>query len=537
MSLHLGKILIASLLNQGVGYAVVSPGSRNAPLLEAMADSELKLLPIIDERQAAFIALGIARRTRRPVALCCTSGSALLNYAPALSEAFYSGVPLIVISADRPAGQAGQNVGQTIRQPGSLESVVKTCLIVDFIVVNQSDANLYGERIYKTIGMAIDGFAGPVHINIHLPEPSTIHEIPAAESRDFTPLASLPNEINKEETVDLSPYRKVAVFVGPNPSDPTTMRFLSFLAAKPGVAVLGESASNLPSSESIVTNIESSLSRADSAVIANLAPDLLITLGGTPTSPSWRKMISETDRLTHWDVSLSDDPRDTYGKLIRRFRVAPADFFEALTISNIDYRGDGEYSHGWIELSKKAYREIRPDTWEATNIVNQLLEKLEGDCNLHLSNGLSLRYANCSKYSRKFREVFANRGVSGIEGSVSTAMGCALADSDRPTVLICGDMSAFYDLSAFFSPYFSQSGLKTIILNNAGGDIFRKIPSTRRSPIVENVLCCAEQMPDWPRMLASTDIEILSANDYASLESAVDSMNRSNKAMILIINL
>lgn len=275
--------LASQLAARGVRFAVLSPGSRNAPIVMALErHPDISTKVVIDERSAAFIALGYAAQSGEPVAVVCTSGTALLNYAPAVAEAFYRKVPLIVISADRPMEWIDQDDSQTIRQHEALANYVKASY--NLTDIELPNLKWYANRqINDALTVALTGRRAPVHINIQLSEPLTATT--AVDSEKFRkiavvePEAVLPTaEARRLGTLLASP-RKVMIVAGFNPPSPTLNRALRRLAALPNFIVLTETVSNLHANE-FISRIDTTLSAMTEEERLQMAPDAVITLGG-----------------------------------------------------------------------------------------------------------------------------------------------------------------------------------------------------------------------------------------------------------------
>lgn len=518
---HIGEILIERLIAAGVRIIVASPGSRNVPLIEAAARcSRIETIPVVDERQAGFIALGAAKQSGKPIALICTSGSALLNYGPALAEAYYDQIPLIVISADRPRDRIGQNDGQTILQPGALPTILKCWDDIDYIVYSSKEEERIDEIISKTIDLCTIGRKGPVQLNIHIPEPSTLVGVKPVAKKIKSII--LVNKNIPKLDFELNSGDKIMVYVGPICYDRDINQVLTRLA-KNGVAVLGDCAANLQECEMAVINVDSTVSAINNNILDNYYPDIIITLGGPPTSRLFKKFIMNNPKVIHYDISQSSDKRDTYNKNAIRYRIKPELGLEDLLTqtSNVDINSN--YAKEWETISTRALQRIQNSEckWSAQKSIAKLVELLPNNINLCLSNGLSIRYANRLD-CRKFKRIFSNRGVSGIEGSTSSALGVSIADKERLTILLTGDMSAYYDISALFS-YHINNRLKIVILDNGGGEIFRQIESTRHSDVLENYLCC-NHAPDWEKVAQVAGIKFYEASNADELNIAVNNL-------------
>lgn len=491
------RMLAALMVAHGVRDVVICPGTRNAPLIIAVSRTpELKITSVIDERSGAFIALGIARQTGRPVAVICTSGSAVLNFAPAISEAYYRNIPLIAISADRPAAWIGQNDSQTIRQPGVMDNIVKSSVDISADSAGKDFVWFTNRRLNDILLMATDPLRpGPVHINIQLEQPlgqtdTFADEKPTVISR-ILPEQKLPvSQINilAEEIKD----KKIAVVVGFHSPDSKLNRALMRLSSRPNVVVFHEAQSNVFGLSHAVFNVDAVISSLSDQDKDDLMPDIILTLGGSVVSSNLKNWLRSSPRTTrHWAVGYGTDGSsvDVFGRLTKRIEVAEVPFISALAGALRREGSSLDYSVLWENMSRDVADKIDIFTsgaeWCDLVAVRKLIAALPSDFNLEVSNGMSIRYIQMCDY-RHLHSVESNRGVSGIDGSTSTAIGAAI-NYPHPTVLLSGDMSAQYDLGAFASSCISPR-FKMAVLNNSGGDIFRFIATTGDIPECEELL-------------------------------------------------
>lgn len=510
---ELPRILLDVIAAHGVKTVVCSPGSRNAPLLVAAeARKGLTKHVIIDERSAAFVALGIAMVSRKPVALICTSGTAVLNYAPAVAEAYYHGIPLIVISADRPMEWIDQDDSQTLRQPGALGNFVKA-------TYSLSDRDRddrpgwYVNRIANDAMLtALAPKQGPVHINVRLSPPlGATAPFEESEVRVIRRIASTPvpdKEVIKSLAAQLM-GKKVLLVAGFMEPDARLNRAVGRFRQHPNVAVMAETISNLhlPAEDYAV---DSALCAAKEQTLMDLAPDVVITLGGALVSRKLKEYLRKCSvgekSLEHWSVGYNHTTVDCFQALSLRIEADPGRFMAALTaelahelrMAHYPINAATDYSRNWQKAKKAGIRRVskRVDIfkWSDLKALAYVFSHIPGDTNVFLSNGTSVRYAQILTRELPHAE-YCNRGVSGIDGTTSTAIGGALAYSG-PTILITGDMSLAYDVSAFHTMLSVRSDLKIILLNNGGGGIFRFIPSTADLECRERYFCVPSVNPN-----------------------------------------
>lgn len=494
------RIIADVLHSHGVRYIVCSPGSRNAPMLLAV-DSLPKVEThiVIDERSAAFVALGLAQISREPVALVCTSGTALLNYAPAVAEAYYQGLPLIVVSADRPERWIDQDDSQTLRQPGALSNFVKKSYDIHDFAADNADMCRYANReVNDAMITALRRRRGPVHINVRLDEPLTSgRQIPFSQQRKIS-CVETEDILAKDTVYDLAQQaagKRVLVVAGFMLPDDHLNKAMLRLVSLPNVYVMHETVSNLhlPRQHSAVDVILSHLTPQQRE---DLRPDIIITLGGALVSRAVKEFLRSSAGVEHWTVGHSHTTVDCFNSLMLRIEADPAMFLSAFAKLLAKNNSDNGYAAAWSSCKKDAIashnRFVGSADWSDLRACQMIFDSMHDDFNVQLSNGTSVRYAQLCMSSMP-HGCYCNRGVSGIDGCLSTAIGAAMAYPET-TVLVTGDMSMAYDIGALSIAEIPER-LKIIVLNNQGGGIFRFIPSTRSLPERERYFCAPPRLP------------------------------------------
>lgn len=514
------RILFDVLIGQGLQAAVLSPGSRNAPLLiAASARPELKSHIVTDERTAGFIALGIAVASQQPVMLCCTSGTAMYNYAPAVAEAMYQKIPLIVVTADRPARWIDQDDSQTLRQPSALANIVKR----SFNITTAEGAGVAakGERfgterewyVNRTVNeawiAATTDVKGPVHINIQLDTPLT-----GTQPRDLSERQRVVNVVNGAGTLSAEVLRhraahmagrKVLVTTGFMQPDHRLSRALGNFLTLPNTALCAEPISNLHT-DGEAFRIDSLLHpRGDAAlersIKKRLRPDIVISIGGALVSRMLKDFLREYQPEEIYTLGDTDPGVDCFQGLTTHFNVSPTHFLRGIASMTrwLGRRGElpvdvPRYGAEWHEM-RQGYCNSPvsdPGEWSELMAFNEIFRTLPADYNLFLSNGTPVRYGGIC-LNRMPHAVYANRGVSGIEGTTATAVGIAM-QYRRPTLLITGDMSFGYN-PQILGLDLVPSNFKIIVVDNAGGGIFRFISSTRDLAQREEYFCVSRPQP------------------------------------------
>lgn len=542
------NIIADLLIAHGLRRAVISPGSRNAPLVMALARrKELDCSVVIDERSAAFIALGMARQTGEPVALVCTSGTALLNYAPAVAEAFYSSVPLVVISADRPQEWIDQDDSQTLWQQNVLADYVKRRVDLPAHLEFGNAAWWTRRLVNDALLEAVDGRQGPVHLNVRLDAPLN-QERPWDEGntpviRMLTPQTQLPVAEMRQMAAPLRSPRRVMVIAGFHRPDAKLNRALSRMAMLPNVVVLTETISNLHSPR-FITRIDSTLCRLTDEEREALRPDTVITVGGALVSRHVKEWMRSLPELEHWHVGRSHTTVDSFRSLALRVNMDERVFMLQLASALSPHSGEGGelapcgYAEGWQQVAARAgevhAQKLHDAPWCTLKAFDAIIGALPENANLHLSNGTSIRYAQLMDCSRVHR-CECNRGVSGIDGCTSTALGAAAVYKSGPTVLISGDMSFQYDIAALSSTLLTPR-LKMIVICNGGGEIFRFISSTSSLPELEKYFAAGTRLP-LADLCRGYGIEYSSASTEGELREALKTfMSQGDRPKLLAVH-
>jgi len=479
--------LVAICAAQGIRQVVLSPGSRCAPLTLAFArHPEMEVRTIADERAAAFIALGLAQQLKEPVVLVCTSGSAALNYYPAVAEAFFQQIPLLVLTADRPPEWVDQWDGQTIFQEEVYgKHVKKSFRFPDSFA--HPDQVRHGHRISNEAILVCRQFpAGPVHLNIPLREPFYPEEGELFHFPKHPPVVRLePSEVRLGEMAleklksELANFQRILLVPGQQASNPSLLALIERLAQNQQVVVVADTLSNLQGKGTITLH-DHWLGREE--LHAALAPDLVISFGKSIISKSLKLFLRKQD-LQHWHIQPDGQAKDTYAGLTRILGSEPFAFLTWLSTHLPPMESD--YAPRWQLLEEQiasslplALKEVEFGEYSA---VKQVLDALPANGQLHVANSMAIRYVNF--LGRRTQEICCNRGTSGIDGSNSTAVGASLI-SQAPVTLLTGDMAFFYDRNAFWHNY-PMPNLRVIVLNNQGGGIFRLIDGPARQPELE----------------------------------------------------
>lgn len=480
--------IVKIILNHGIKDAVVSPGSRNAPLIRVLAlETEITKHIIVDERSAAFFAIGLASMRKTPVVLVCTSGSAMLNYAPALAEAYYRCIPLLVITADRPTEWIDQDDSQTINQFKGLDNIVKRSY--DLTPTDSADGQWFLNRIINDAVLCCQsGRPGPVHINVRISNPGMSIGKPMENIRiihSVSPPAAMTTADARALGRNIASPKKVMIVAGFLPPSTKINRAICRLADIPNIVVLTETIANLHCDRAI-QSIDATLAAMPREDIDRFCPDILITFGGAIVSRHIKQFLRQNKPKEHWYIGPMDTTIDCFQSLTLRIEIEPEIFLPQLASAMQPHRIDCSYATDWEVLKNRALSIRQSFTsripWSDFKAFSLLIPRIPRKFNVQYSNGTPIRYAQIFG-EHQYHRCDCNRGVSGIDGCTSTAIGASVGYKDNVTLLISGDMSAMYDIGALTLRQVN-SNFKLIVIDNDGGGIFKFINSTRHLDIV-----------------------------------------------------
>ncbi len=474
------QILLEVARAQGLRHVVFSPGSRNAPLAVAFDEHpDFECTVIHDERSAAFFALGMALELGEPVAIACTSGSALLNYYPAIAEAYYQAVPLIVLSADRPQEWTDQGDGQTIVQHEALRNHIRFQYSFNEVQPEDTDARWLVEReLQHGFSIAKGKWKGPVHFNFHFREPlyaTTQFKPRSLEAlRYFAGSGTLDTRTEQDILHAWESTSKRLILCGQMEPDSALNEKLALLAQDTSVVVLVENTSNLVSGD-FIHCIDRTLNGMDLEDL-DFQPDMLVTMGGAVVSKRIKAFLRKSNVRYHLRVGAEFPFMDTYRHLTHALECDPVSLVETLLATKD--RNKNTYGSRWKQVDflnqEKALEILSALPYSDMKAFEMILDYIPEQSHVHFANSSVIRYAQLFDPVKSiiYR---GNRGTSGIDGSLSTAAGAAFAAKDYLHVAITGDISFIYDSNALWNNYLAPN-LRIILINNGGGDIFNIIP-------------------------------------------------------------
>lgn len=509
--------IAAACLAEGITEAVICPGSRNAPLTIAFVRSgKFTCLSVADERSAGFIALGKAIALQKPVVLICTSGSAVANFYPAVLEAYYQHVPLVVITADRPSEMIDQWDGQTIRQSGLFGSHV-----LGFWPTPESYSNppLFAQITQNAIRKATSSLPGPVHINVPLFEP--LYPDPErgySAEWEISERIKYPIKTDPFESTILK-GKKILVLRG--------MRQDKVLVAPQGVAVYEDILCRNTADADTVSELI--FMNKDDAYLEALKPDILLTDGTAILSKTVKQFLRAWPPTLHFHFSLYGeiaDPFDTRPELVRND-------LEGI-FQDLAEHGDSAYAELLVNESRRcrASRDLvlKASSWNEFKVIHTALDHLPDSAVIHAANSMAIRYVAYCEPQKRGHAVYSNRGTSGIDGCVSTALGFASIHKGNNHLFV-GDVAFFYDSNAFWNAL-AQTPLKVVLINNGGGGIFRLIDGPASQPESHEFFESSHER-DAKDLCKNLGIAYLRAENEAELEKALVELNKSGKPCVL----
>ena len=524
----LAQNIIQILEAKGIHNIIISPGSRNAPLTIGFVNNPFfKCYSIVDERSAAFFALGIAQQIQKPVVVVCTSGSALLNYYPAFAEAFYSEIPLIVISADRPFDKIDIGDGQTIRQHNVFEnhSLFNANLSEESSIENDI---LINTALNKALTIN-----GPVHINVPFEEP--LYETTTTlitKSKIEIPEYNLEESIeNWSELLSIwQSSKKKLVLVGSLFPNSINDEITDWLANETSIIVMTEATSNWHH-HNFISSIDSFITPFSTNEYENFRPELLVTFGGMIVSKRIKAMLRTYQPKHHWHID-TNRWYDTFCCLNDKIQQHPNSFLKTLK-SKVQI-SEGNYLTEALQIKdnriKKHTEYLKSIPFSDFKVFELIISILPKSIQLQVSNSSAIRYVQLLEIDKSI-EVFCNRGTSGIDGSTSTAIGAAVGN-EKPTVFITGDIGFFYDSNALWNNYI-PSNFKIILINNGGGGIFRILPGHSETPVFNTFFETNHQLTA-ENLAKMYRLNYKFANDEKSLESELKKLFLDNSSPTIL---
>ncbi|MGI0479997.1 2-succinyl-5-enolpyruvyl-6-hydroxy-3-cyclohexene-1-carboxylic-acid synthase [Geminocystis sp. CENA526] len=499
------SVIVETFAQLGFKNAVISPGSRSTPLTLAFAQhNAINTIPILDERSASFFALGLAKKNNFPTVLVCTSGTAGANFYPAIIEAKYSHIPLIILTADRPPELQNCHAGQTINQvnlygnyPNWQTQLSLPSMELDRLFYLRQNIIYSWEKSFLTS-------RGVVHINIPFREPlapiSTLDI--SLENQEFIYQQLFANfPINNHSFLAYNfdfnsyvnhwkKYKKGIIIAGvDSPDNPLLYtRSIELLSNVLNFPILGEALSPIRNyyegNNQLIINYDAILRNPENAV--KLIPEIVILFGEYPTSKTLREWLNK-HKIKTYIITPHDDNLDALHSNSIHLRINPENLRQYLP--SLDNNFISNYSNQWSSIEEKIKIKLekimdkKEEIFEA-KISYLLSQYLPENTPIFIANSMSVRYAEFFWQKNNLaREVYFSRGTNGIDGTLSTALG--IAYKSQPTILLTGDLALLHDTNGFLINQYFQGSLIIILVNNNGGGIFEMLPISEYQPLFE----------------------------------------------------
>jgi 2-succinyl-5-enolpyruvyl-6-hydroxy-3-cyclohexene-1-carboxylate synthase len=486
-------LFVQRLSQLGVKYACISPGSRSTPLTLAFAgNDQIETFPIVDERSSSFFALGLSKSSNTPVAIVTTSGTAVAELYPAIIEAFYQRIPLIICTADRPNNLRGSGANQTINQHNIYGNHIRFFADAGLPnLKNITSINLLAER---AVSISLFENKGPVHINFPFEKPFEpksytdkieINKIDKLFSKSsFSIIPAKESKINYNQlSQKFSKKKQGLILAGYNNYSKDFAQLLVKFSNNYGYPVYADGSSSLrfgPHSKKNIVDNFTAIVRAKN-FMENYDPEIIIQFGGAPTSNVLLDFFksSKAEKYIINEYGDRNDPSLTAKNILT---VSPEGFCSTMILKAqaIKVKRDR-----WLEdfqKMNKASAEVKKQFIANTDfpfegrIISEIVNAIPSNSNLMISNSLPIRDTDFfTSASDKRIKIFANRGASGIDGINSTALGIAKA-SKNPTYLLTGDLAFFHDMNGLINSKKFKIPLIIILIDNSGGGIFESLP-------------------------------------------------------------
>jgi len=532
------QLIVDQCRNHGIRHVVFSPGSRNAPFAISFDNKpNFDTHVIHDERAAAFYAIGLAQTSNEPVALCCTSGSAVVNYYPAITEAFYRKIPILVISTDRPKELVNKGHGQTIMQNNIFGDHVLSHESFEDLSYDQKIIAKYTEQLDDCFSHLKSVLKGPVHINVHLKEP--LYETtqnPSSYRKDIDKKGDM------QDAFDLSPAlvksleaKKILVLCGQNGVHNALNEELIVFNQNTNVVVLNENISGLQDS-SFINCIDRTLNSIPENLEEEYVPEVLVTIGDAVVSKKIKAFFIKNKPELHIAINYSDIGIDSFHCIGKHLKTSALSFFKALNNSTLNTNASN-YKSNWEELDEFAKKRL-PSFFNTENtntdirVFHAINERLDKNTRLHMSNSSVVRYMQLFDPVKSIKYE-CNRGTSGIDGSLSTAIGSAIATPKENHLFISGDISFIYDSNALWITPFPEN-LKMIVIDNQGGGIFRIIDGASTSNQLERYFEAKHEASviEIAKGFGISGEEVV---NFTNFEGSLDSFFNNSAIQLLVI--
>ncbi|MGE8206235.1 2-succinyl-5-enolpyruvyl-6-hydroxy-3-cyclohexene-1-carboxylic-acid synthase [Heyndrickxia sp. NPDC080065] len=491
---------IQELSNSGVEDVVISPGSRSTPLAMLVAGHpKLKYHINIDERSAAFFALGIAKQTRKPVALICTSGTAAANYYPAVVEAKLARVPLIVLTADRPHELRDVGAPQAIDQNQFYGNHVKWFSEMALPDLNEEILRYVQTNAARAVSISLEVPAGPVHLNFPFREPL----IPIMDPSPYTEVSEQPSiaishgnlHLKMNQILDICnrlQQKEKGLIVCGVIDDPRFVESIIPFAEKLGYPIIADPLSQLRSGDFSGEYIIDSYDAILKEIVSDekLKPEVIIRFGGMPVSKPLTKFMKKLNDTEQYIIEAGNGWRDPINNATYMIYCDEATFCNDITMK-LNERHGSSWLKMWQDLNTIARNTVINeicdiDDLDEGKVVIELTKRMPANSILFVGNSMPIRDVDTFLHSNQQNiRILANRGANGIDGVVSSALGASLYG--EPLFLLLGDLSFYHDLNGLLAAKMHKLNINIIVINNNGGGIFSYLPQASEGKYFEEL--------------------------------------------------
>lgn len=518
------QIIIALLKEYGIKHCVLSAGSRNVPFVHSIEeDPYFKCYSVVDERSAGYFALGLAQELNEPVVISCTSSTATCNYWPPVAEAYYQGVPIVVLTSDRDPQMLGQWEDQMIDQVGMYDRHVRKS--VNLPIINNSDDELYCQRLMNEALLELNHHGtGPVHINVPMKSYNNsfnVKKLPSVTKIDRICIEDSEDKwLSKIEK--LKNAQRILVTCGQNSyvSDELKKSIKEFFNSF-NSAISVEYMSNIEFEEGLNLNIGMDSRYVTPKKVKELLPDILISFGGNIFSGIKEEFRKFKGSFEHWLIQEDGRVVDMYKSLTTIFECTPEYFFNYFVTRSHQSKNNKEY----YDLLKGYVDSVEFPEFPYSHVyaIKEVVEKIPTDSILHLSINNSIRIANFFKLNPNIK-TYANIGTHGIDGCLSSFLGQAAA-SNKESFLVIGDLAFFYDMNAMRLRHINNN-VHILMINNEGGSefYFNRMWKNDASDL-HTTARHHTKAEGWVRQ---NNFRYLSAYDKESLEKALKEFMRTD---------
>ncbi|MBQ2986528.1 MAG: 2-succinyl-5-enolpyruvyl-6-hydroxy-3-cyclohexene-1-carboxylic-acid synthase [Tyzzerella sp.] len=513
------QLLVALLKEHGIRRVVCSPGNRNVPIVHSLEeDSFFETYSIVDERSAGFFGIGLIQRYREPVAICCTSGTAVCNYYSAVVEAYYQKLPLLIISADRNPYYLNQDEEQMLPQTEGFEKVTKKIVQLP-MVKDEADEYICARKINEAILELNHHGMGPVQINI--PLEAKLAQFHTETLPAVRKIQRHEKDESWKELAELLYTKKILVLYGQaSPLQDEDIHIIEKFSKRFDAVIATDPLANLCCAGTISTFLLSRVLNAEEFE-EMLCPDIVITLHSGYMSYVRSHLKSCKNRIVHWAVNESGTIIDPFMSIERVFEIESIQFMSKMLSYELESNSDNtSYIQEWQTKKELCDSNNVDIPWSDLYLAKELISGIPCNSKLHLANSSSVRLAAHFDIDKSI-EVYCNRGANGIDGSASAYMGMAHA-ADELCYLLIGDLSFFYDMNSLWNNYIS-SNMRIVLSNNEGATLFHYTVGIDNVPCLDKNIA-AEHNATAKGWVESRGFKYIKVTNEDELEEAIQVM-------------